>query len=116
MSKREEQDKEDALMRQFSLLREDAPEDLHARIVQVATAMPQRKVAETVPQAGWTAWLATLLPDMRMGMAFACTVLALVALLGVHVGQLQQTAPQGEEDAAVIFSMIDGNIGWEEWS
>lgn len=116
MNRNNDTQKEDALMRQFSLLREDVPDDLHARIVQVATHMPQRQSVPAAAPRAWQAWAASLLPDMRTGLAFACTVFALVGLLGLHLGQSQHAAPQDDEDIAVIFSMIDGDIGWEEWS
>ena len=45
MTNNKDRDEDDALMQSFRLLREDVPEGLHSRIVQVATHMPQHKVA-----------------------------------------------------------------------
>jgi len=116
MTNNKDRDEDDALMQSFRLLREDVPEGLHSRIVQVATHMPQHKVApaEAAPH-GLTGWLAGVLPDMRMAWAFGCTVVAIVGLLGLHVGQ-SQTATMAAADEAemVIYSIIDGDIAWEE--
>ena len=116
MTNSKDRDEDDALMQSFRLLREDVPEGLHNRIVQVATHMPQRKVADvkTAPR-GLTAWLAGLVPDLRMAWAFGCTVVAIVGLLGLHVGQAQTAGMTGaDETEMMIYSIIDGDIAWEE--
>jgi hypothetical protein len=106
---------QDDLLAAFRQLREDPPEGLHSRIVQVATAMPQRQAAAQGQGGGFYGWIAALVPDMRVAAAFACTVFAVVGLLGLHVGQLQ-TAPKADETAMMIYTMIEGDFGWEEWT
>lgn len=106
---------EEALMQSFRLLREDVPEGLHSRIMQVATGMPQRQMPAPAAPRGMAAWLAGLVPDIRMAWAFGCTVVAVVGLLGLHIGQSQMggmAAP--DETEMVIYSIIDGDIAWEE--
>lgn len=106
---------QDDMLAVFRHLREDPPEVLHSRIVQVATAMPQRQAAPMPRGGGFYGWMTALVPDMRVAAAFACTVFAVVGLLGLHVGQLQ-TAPKADETAMMIYTMIEGDFGWEEWT
>lgn len=115
MTNSKDRDEDDALMRTFHLLREDVPEGLHSRIMQTATSMPQRQMPPQAAPRGVTAWLAGLVPDMRMAWAFGCTVVAIVGLLGLHVGQSQTAGmAAADETEMVIYSIIDGDIAWEE--
>jgi len=111
-----QENKNDDMLAVFRHLRQDPPKDLHSRIVQVATAMPQRKAAAQGQGGGLYGWFAALVPDMRVAAAFACTVFAVVCLLGLHVGQLQTAAPPADETAMMIYTMIEGDFGWEEWT
>ncbi len=115
MKNSKDRDEDDALMRSFRLLREDVPEGLHTRIMHVATGMPQRQIHAAPAPRGVRSWLAGWMPDMRMAWAFGCTVMAVVGILGLHVGQSQMAAmPAADETEMVIYSIIDGDIAWEE--
>lgn len=113
-------DRDEALMQAFRLLREDPPDDLHDRILRTATALPQRQPpARLRTAAGW-AWLHNRLamPDLRMAWAFCFMALVVAGALGIYVGQMQavQAAAmaQGDEAEMVVYSIMQGDVAWED--
>lgn len=108
-----QQDNDD-FMDAIKTLRDDpAPEDLYQRIMTVAPHMPQLPpdVAATKPMAWWHPY--RLFGDWEAALVFKCAVFAVLAYTGVMVGQV---SPQGETDVMVLTSIIDGRLGWEDWT
>lgn len=117
--KQETPDRDEVLMQAFRLLREEPPDDLHDRILRTATALPQCQPAAPVRACSWT-WLRNRLamPDLRMAWAFGFMALVVAGVLGIYVGQMQavQAAAMAQADEAemVVYSIMQGDVAWED--
>jgi hypothetical protein len=89
----------DELERRLRAWRLDSPpEDLARRIVAVASREPQWQPRRARLQR----WLGRALTEWHYGLAFKAGALALCALIGLVVGQLQNTAPDTEPDYIAV--------------